>query len=134
MLSYIRKADLRFSLLLAYFLIWGNALAMPMLSWSNVGRVAVNWLFVALLLEIVLVLVGILRGKPLFGRAKSVYLSWRRVLPVSIIVSGLYALLSWFALSKPVAALQVGILAVLAVGGCIALILYMYGLVGRSND
>ncbi|MCH5178965.1 MAG: hypothetical protein J1F13_04710 [Prevotellaceae bacterium] len=134
MLSHIRKADLRFSLLLAYFLIWRKALAMPELSWHNVGRVVGDMLFVALLLEIVLVLVGILRHKPLFGRAKSVYFSWRRVLPVSVVVSGLYALLSWITLPAPVGVLQLRILAVLAVGGCIALMLYMYGLVSRSHD
>lgn len=134
MLSHIRKADLRFSLLLSYFLSWGRALAMASLSWVNVGRLAVDMLFVALMLEIVLVLVGTLRSKPLIGRAKSAFFSWGRVVPLSVVVSGLYAGLSWLALPKPASALQLWILAVLFLGGSIALMLYMYGLVSRSDD
>ncbi|MBQ7742489.1 MAG: hypothetical protein IJT90_06170 [Bacteroidaceae bacterium] len=130
---HLHKADCYFALLLAYFLIWGAVLAMPDYSLLNVGRIVMRFALLAVMLAAVLALVAYLRGKPLFGRSKSMYFSWGRVVPVSVIVSGGYVLLNWLALPSPVAAKQWIALLALFVGGCIVMMLYFYSLVQKPK-
>ena len=128
------RGDIFFALLLAYFLIWGAVLAMPDYSLLNVGRIAIRFALLSVMLAVLLMLVAYLRGKPLFGRSKSMYFSWGRVLPLSVIVSGGYVLLNWLSLPSPVEARQWVALLVLFVFGCIVLMLYFYSLVQKSDD
>ena len=128
------KNDLYFALLLAFFLEWGEVLMMPGLTWPNVGHVALRYALLALMLEAVFFLVAYLRKKTLFGHAKSAYYSWGRVVPVSVIVSACYALVRLLTLPSPVTAFQWWALAVLFVAGCLALMLYFYGLVQKPDD
>ena len=129
----ISKSDIYFALLLAYFLIWGAVLAMPDYSMLNVGRIAMRFALLAVMLAAVLALVAYLRGKPLFGRSKSMYFSWGRVVPASVIVSGGYVLLNWLALPSPVTAKQWIALLALFFGGCIVQMLYFYSLVQKPK-
>ena len=106
---------------------------MPDYSLLNVGRIAMRFALLAVMLAVVLMLVAYLRGKPLFGRSKSMYFSWGRVVPASVIVSGGYVLLNWLALPSPVAVRQWIALLVLFAGGCIVLMLYFYSLVQKPK-
>ena len=106
---------------------------MPDYSLLNVGRIVMRFALLAVMLAAVLALVAYLRGKPLFGRSKSMYFSWGRVVPVSVIVSGGYVLLNWLALPSPVAAKQWIALLALFVGGCIVMMLYFYSLVQKPK-
>lgn len=130
----IYKGDIFFALLLAYFLSWGYALGMADYSWLNVGRLLMHFLFLAAMLGLLLTLVSYLRGKPLMGRAKSAYFSWGRVLPVSIFLSAAYVLFFWLMLPKPLENRHWWTLLILFIGGCLALLLYFYGLVQKTDD
>ena len=134
MRTLIRKADIFLALMLGYFLIWGRVLAMPTFSWGNVGRLVFSFLLLLLMLETVLVLLNYLRGKPTFGVSRSAFFSWRRALPVSVVVSALYALYHWLMLTTEVAYQKRWVLLVLTLGGIIVLLLYFYSLVQKPDD
>lgn len=131
---HFHKADIFFALLLAYFLSWGYVLGMSDFGWYSVGRLLFHYLFLAAMLALLFLLVAYLRGKPLMGRAKSMYFSWGRVVPASVIVSGGYALLYWLMLPKPLEDRHWWTLLILLVGGCLALLLYFYSLVQKPDD
>ena len=107
---------------------------MPGLTWPNVGHLVIRYVLLALMLEAVFFLVAYLRKKTLFGHAKSAYYSWGSVVPVSVIVSAGYAMVRLLTLPSPVTAFQRWALAALFVAGCLALMLYFYGLVQKSDD
>ncbi|MBO4593072.1 MAG: hypothetical protein J5678_02645 [Bacteroidaceae bacterium] len=131
---HLYKGDIYFSLLLAYFLNWGYALSVPEYTWLNVGRIAMNFLLLAVMIEVVLMLTAYLRHKPLFGQAKSTYFSWGRAVPVSLVLPALYAGSFYLMMSKPIEQTHFWALLVLAGLGFVVLMLYCYSLVQREKD
>lgn len=131
MKQYLDKGDACFALLLAVFLNWYESMHITEYTWTLAGRLAGNMVYLFVMLEVALVALHYLRGKPLFGRAKSQYFEWSRTLPLSILISGGYALFYYFYLPSPLAEAQVMTLIVGAVLATCALMLYFYSLVKR---
>lgn len=130
MKQYLNKGDACFALLLAVFLNWYEAMHITEYTWVLAGRLAGNMVYLFVMLEVALMALCYLRGKPLFGRAKSQYFEWRRTLPLSILISGGYALFYYFYLDE-LSRDQVMTLIVGAVLATCALMLYFYSLVKR---
>ena len=128
----IYKGDYHFALTLAFFLSWGKALAMPQLTWHAVGRVLTHYAFIGCMLILLFALIASLRDKPLFGRAKSTYFSWGRVVPATLVLAAVYAL--FYILYLPAFSnMQWWTLLVLFVIGWVVLILYFYSLVAKPR-
>lgn len=132
---YIHRGDITFALLLAFFLTWYNVLGTAQrtgFTTLEVARLVVGFAMVAVLLETVFALICFLRKKPLFGRRKSAFFSWKRTLPVSVLVSGLSTVFYYVYLPSPLGHAATLLLAAGFVTGILLTMLYFYSLVERK--
>ena len=133
--KYIHRGDILSAVLLAFFLTWYNVLGTAQnseLTPLNIARLAMGFAMVAVLLEVVFALICYLRKQSLFGRRKSAFFSWKRTLPVSVLVSGGSTLFYYIYLSPPIAS---GTWALLFAGfilGTLLTMLYFYSLVEKK--
>lgn len=135
MKQYIHRGDITFAMLLAFFLTWYNVLGVAqhgMLTGRNILRLVVSYITVAVLLEVVFALVYYLRKKPLFGNAKSLYFSWARTLPVSLIISACSSLFYYIYLPSPIQGLTLLLIAAGFVVSLVLTMLYLYSLVEKK--
>jgi hypothetical protein len=133
--KYIHRGDIAFALLLAFFLTWYNVLrAAQSTGFTALGiaRLAMGFALVAVLLEVVFALVCYLRQKPLFGKSKSQYFAWRKVLPISALISGCGTVFYYIYLPSPLGLATKVTLAVGFVAGMLLTMLYFYSLVEKK--
>lgn len=135
MRAYIHRGDIHFALLLAFFLTWYRVLAIveaSILTPLNIARLAINFVAIATMLEVIFGLICYLRKKPLFGRAKSRFFSWKRTLPVSAVISAAGILFYYFELATPIAGQTIWALVIGFAIGTILTMLYFYSLVEKK--
>lgn len=130
--KYIHRGDIAFALLLAFYLTWYNVLGcVHQLTGINIARLGLHFVTVFVLIEIVFGLVCYLRKRPLFGKAKSLFFSWKRIVPISVLVSGGSTLFYYCYLSSPIDSQTLLFLLIGFVAGTILTMLYFYSLVEK---
>lgn len=133
MKKVFHKADAYFALLLAFFFGWYSVLNMvyvDAVNWLNIGRAAMTFLFIFIMMEVMFVLISFVRGKALMGNARSQYFSWQRVLPIALFMSGANTLFELQFVWPPSRAIVVTMLLGFVIGTGLTM-LYFYTLVDK---
>ncbi len=133
--KFIHRGDISFALLLAFFLTWYRVLDTAQsvgFTLLGIARLVMGFALVAVLLEIVFALVCYLRRKPLFGKKMSAFFSWKRIVPVSMLISGGGTVFYCLYLSSPFSPTTTATLIVGFIMGTLLTMLYFYSLVERK--
>lgn len=135
MKQYIHRGDIHFCLLLAFFLTWYrvlDTLQSATLSGIVIARLAMNFVAIAVMLEVIFALLCYLRGKSMFGKSTLPYFDWKRILPISMLITAGSQVFYYFHLPSPLAAPTMWGFVLGFVAGTLLTMLYFHSLVKRK--
>jgi hypothetical protein len=134
MKNYVGRGEVIFSIALAYFFTWYNALNLT--SWGWREGLALVW---AALLNFVVVFAllwvcTLLTKHPIFGRKKAFYFPYKSILVVSLIVSLLFGLIYYISDHQPLKGFHLLIYIIGYVLGVVAMMLCIYFLTRKEGN
>src|SRR5574344_1918053 len=95
MKNYLGHGDIIFSILLAYFLTWSNALRLNTFGMHEVLFLLWNIVFNFVVIVALLWIVSRFTKKPLFGQKRAYYYPTRILLRISLVVVTCFALFNY---------------------------------------
>lgn len=131
--KYISRGDFFFSLVLAYFSAWFQALKITTFSLRVFGRIIFDYLTWVILFATLLALIEYLRKEPLFGKKILRFFPWQTALVISIVISLLVGVSYAFTGDTTLTTMRILTLVIGFMGSVASIMAYLYSLVEKKK-